>query len=76
MSAPVVDTLRHVRQRPGRNPHRPGRITPDNVLDADPRRRTLCGAEPTSDDLAHRDARTRAGREWITCPACADLIDR
>ena len=69
--------VRHVRRRPARrSPHRAGRITPDNVLDADPRRRTLCGDEPTSDDLAHRSARTRAGREWITCPACAELVDR
>lgn len=35
----------------------------------------LCGGEGTTDDLAWGDARSKAAREWITCPDCLRLRD-
>ena len=70
----------HVRQRPPkRSPHRQGRITPENVLDQDPRTRTLCGAAPTALDLSHQSARAGARRgdldRWMACPACTAALE-
>jgi hypothetical protein len=69
-------TLRHVRQRPDRrSPHRTGRLTRDAAMDNDPRGRTLCGAEPTTNDLDNRTGRSKAGRTWVTCPGCIEAIN-
>lgn len=77
MSSPVnLVVIRHARLRPPRrSPHRVGRLTPDSLLENDPRGRTLCGAEPGSHDLDARGARTREGRKWVTCPDCSAAID-
>lgn len=68
--------LAHARLRSWkRSPHRQGRLTPENVLERDPARRTVCGAEPTDRDLSNRQARTKAGRPYLTCPDCAAALD-
>lgn len=35
----------------------------------------LCGGEGTTDDLAWGDSKSKAAREWITCPDCLRLRD-
>lgn len=35
----------------------------------------LCGGEGTTDDLSWGDSRSKAAREWITCPDCLRLRD-
>lgn len=35
----------------------------------------LCGAEGTTDDLSWGDSKSKAAREWITCPDCLRLRD-
>lgn len=58
--------IRHVRRKPPkRSPHRAGRITPDHVLDRDPRGFTLCGAEATTDDVDHRTGGTKSYAAWL-----------
>jgi hypothetical protein len=72
----VTVSVVHARQPgPRRSPHRTGRITPDHILDRDPRRLTLCGAEPTDRDLANYQARWKNTRPYQTCRDCAALID-
>lgn len=73
---PNLVAIRHARLAPPRrSPHRVGRLTPDHLLDADPRGRTCCGAEPGAYDLSNREARTKSGRRWLTCPDCLALTD-
>lgn len=73
---PNLVALRHARQAPpARSPHRRGRLTPDHLLDADPRGRTLCGAEAGGFDLSNREARSKAGGAWLTCPACVATVE-
>ena len=60
----------HIRRRPARSPHRPGRLTPDSVLDGDPSVLTLCGAEGTTRDLSFREGGHGDAAAWVTCPAC------
>ena len=70
--APVI----HLR-KPGakRSPHRQGRITPDNVLDADPRRLTVCGADPTDRDMRYGDVKPAKNRAWyLTHDGCRDCL--
>lgn len=70
---PNLVIIRHARQAPPRrSPHRVGRLTPDHVLDRDPRSRTVCGADPGTADLSNREARTKTGRRWLTCPDCLE----
>ncbi len=71
MSTPNLVIIRHARQAPPRrSPHRVGCLTPDHVLDRDPRSRTVCGAEPGTADLSSREARSKSAGRWLTCPAC------
>lgn len=64
-------SVAHIRRRgPRWSPHRPGRITPENVLAADPRRRTLCGAEPTD-----RDYSFRAGVRTLALDLCIECAE-
>ena len=56
------------------SPHHPLPITPDNVLDADPRRRTLCGAPASDRDLDHRSGvRAAVKGDGELCSRCASL---
>lgn len=74
--SPNLVVIRHARQAPPqRSPHRRGRLTPDHLLAADPRGRTVCGAEPGAHDLTNREARTKAGRLWLTCSSCLAATD-
>lgn len=60
---------------PKRSPHRTGRITPDNVLEADPRRSTMCGADPTDKDMRFGDVKPPANRAWyLTHGGCRDCL--
>lgn len=73
---PNLVAIRHGRLAPPRrSPHRTGRLTPGHVLDADPRGRTLCGAEPGYHDLSNSEARSKAGAKWLTCAACREVLE-
>lgn len=73
---PNLVAIRHAQQAPPRrSPHRAGRLTPDSLLDRDPRGRTVCGAEPGAHDLSNREARTKSAGRWLTCPACVAALD-
>lgn len=76
MSGPNLVAIRHARQAPPkRSPYRAGRLTPDSLLDRDPRGRTVCGAEPGTFDLSNREARSKSGRRWLTCSSCVEVLD-
>lgn len=74
---PNLVLIRHARLAPPRrSPHRVGRLTPDHVIDADPRGRTMCGAEPGTADLSNREARSKSAGRWLTCPDCRAELER
>lgn len=73
---PNLVLIRHARLAPPRrSPHRVGRLTPGHLLDADPRSRTVCGAEPGPADLSNREARTKSAGRWLTCEACREALN-